>query len=187
LPLQIKYADDALTAFAPKGDLGAGVGERVSDVLRVAGSHANPVVAAINDAIITSAAPSQEPGGSNYHTVYNREAPPIEQWKQFGTAAAERIIPLPLQVKQILGFADEAIRGIKHNVGGDAVSGSIFGVIGGSTYDQPGPQSSRLISVLQSTMMRVSNRLRQDGNTAEADKVYYKMQEMMDAAKRGKP
>ena len=187
LPLPIKYADDALTAFAPKGDLGAGVGERVSDVLRVAGSHANPVVAAINDAIITSAAPPQEPGGSNYHTVYNREAPPIEQWKQFGTAAAERIIPLPLQVKQILGFADEAIRGIKHNVGGDAVSGSIFGVIGGSTYDQPGPQSSRLISVLQSTMMRVSNRLRQDGNTAEADKVYYKMQEMMDAAKRGKP
>ena len=187
LPVPIRLANDALTLAAPRGEVGGGVNERVSDVLRVAGTHANPVVGSINDAIITSAAPAQEPGGANYHTMYNRDAPPQDQWKQFGTAAAERLIPLPLQVKQMILYADEVINRSKGDPVGDAVAGTAFGVLGGSTYDKDSPQAARRIRAIQSVMIRLSNRYQQNGEPDKAEAIYQKMQKMMDAAKRGAP
>ena len=146
-------------------------------------SHLRPDISLLYDVVNTASGQPAEPGPPNFDVLFNKNAPPSEQWKQFAENAAERVVPMPLQLKGAFDFARQLPQ--KSDIGGDVVSGTATGALGGTVYDRPSPLRERATRSLEATYTRYINEARKAGKNDLADFLYWQWKERNDRIMRG--
>jgi len=137
--------------------------------VKMISSHANLPLGTTMRMASTLAAPAQDPS-QNFNVLYNKNAPEEEQIKQLAGAAAERMVPLPLQglepdnLKKLLSTTNKA----------GAVTEGFFGL---RPYDTNSPTNKRaweLTERMNGLIQRIKrSNMSEEQKRAQATAVYY--------------
>jgi hypothetical protein len=183
-PLPQRILADLAEMVAPQGDPLGGMTGRASAANRIAESHLNPLLGAAANTVQTLAAPAKEPGGANFTTLWDKDAPAEVQAAQAGTNVLERALPLPLAVKQFAEFL--------HTLPGrpdplaelGATAGS--SVTGGTAYARSSPSVEKALFKLRMAMHQQITALRKGGRDDLARAVYHRYEDMMNHLTSGR-
>jgi hypothetical protein len=138
-PDPARILNEVLQSIFPRGDLTGGVTERAKALTDIAQNHFNPVLDDLVDTTATTLdSEPQEPEDAD-HILWNKNAPNATEFGQWLFNSAERVAPLPLQLRQAIDFGKNVATGSEppQERPADMLAGAGMGLIGGTSYSAP--------------------------------------------------
>jgi hypothetical protein len=135
---------------------------RAKAVDKMAENHLSTVLNVPVSGIHTLLEDAKEPGGANYRTLWDKDAPASVQTEQILQALGTKA--LPPAVPGAAPFAQSLI--------GNKDPGSLLGLVGGATFTRPDPGKEKAASALQRKLNIAISTLRKQGNDKAADALY---------------
>jgi hypothetical protein len=155
--------------IASIGDPHQPLQHRLNSTANIAADHLNTLLGTLLDAARTLYETPKEPGGGNFHTLFDKDAPIATQLTQLAANAGKKLVP-PFALGAP-GAAKDALT--------DPLA--LLGVTGGYTYTRPEASQEKGISRLRHRMDRDVSKLRARGLDDAATRRYKMLQELIDA------
>ena|GEM_PF-5531395 len=146
---------------------------RLNATSNLAENHLNALLGTLLDVARTQYEPAKEPGGANFHTLYDKNAPIKTQLEQLASNSAGNLIP-PI-VRGAPGAARDALT--------DPLA--LLGITGGYTYTRSQPAEEKAIWNVRNRMSRDVGNLRSRGLDEAAARRYKMLEELIHTIEAG--
>jgi hypothetical protein len=167
-PLPGKIAEQVGGIFAPRGDVigdATDATDRLRSLNSILENHATPAWDALQP-FETMLEPAQAPGGPE-HTLFDKDAPPLDQAGQIIQNALYTVAPIPPGVRSMVDEAGEALKGERSFTSPGSVqdlSESAFSALaGGSHFNRPSKGTAKAVSGLRFKLDKLHRQAEQAG------------------------